>query len=124
MMKETEGIVLMNLDFLPLKTNANIVEGNALRMDWNDVIPNYKLSFLMGNPPFVGHQWRSKEQVQDMEIAFHDLKKHGKLDYVASWYQKAADYMQGTKIKAAFVSTNSITQGESVGILWSFLFEK
>ena len=124
MMKETESIVLMNLDFLPLKTNANIVEGNALRMDWNDVIPNYRLSFLMGNPPFVGHQWRSKEQVRDMEIAFHDLKKHGKLDYVASWYQKAADYMQGTKIKAAFVSTNSITQGESVGILWSFLFEK
>ena len=122
MMKETESIVLMNLDFLPLKTNANIVEGNALRMDWNDVIPNDRLSFLMGNPPFVGHQWRSKEQVRDMEIAFHDLKKHGKLDYVASWYQKAADYMQGTKIRAAFVSTNSITQGESVGILWSFLF--
>jgi len=114
----------MNLDFLPLKTNANIVEGNALRMDWNDVIPNDRLSFLMGNPPFVGHQWRSKEQVRDMEIAFHDLKKHGKLDYVASWYQKAADYMQGTKIRAAFVSTNSITQGESVGILWGFLFEK
>ena len=124
MMKETESIVLMNLDFLPLKTNANIVEGNALRMDWNDVIPNDRLSFLMGNPPFVGHQWRSKEQVRDMEIAFHDLKKHGKLDYVASWYQKAADYMQGTKIRAAFVSTNSITQGESVGILWGFLFEK
>ena len=124
MMKETESIVLMNLDFLPLKTNANIVEGNALRMDWNDVIPNDRLSFLMGNPPFGGHQWRSKEQVRDMEIAFHDLKKHGKLDYVASWYQKAADYMQGTKIRAAFVSTNSITQGESVGILWGFLFEK
>ena len=78
----------------------------------------------MGNPPFVGHQWRSKAQVADMEVAFYDLKKHGKLDYVTAWYQKAADYMQGTKIATAFVSTNSITQGESVGILWKFLFDK
>ena len=124
MMKETEDIVHMSLDFLPLKTNANIVEGNALRIDWNDVVPREKLSYIMGNPPFVGHQWRSKEQVSDMEVAFYDLKKHGKLDYVAAWYQKAADYMQNTAIEAAFVSTNSITQGESVGILWSFLFEK
>ena len=124
MMKATEDIVHMSLDFLPLKTNANIVEGNALRIDWNDVVPKEKLSYIMGNPPFVGHQWRSKEQVSDMEVAFYDLKKHGKLDYVAAWYQKAADYMQNTAIEAAFVSTNSITQGESVGILWSFLFEK
>ena len=124
MMKATEDIVHMSLDFLPLKTNAHIVEGNALRLDWNDVVPKEKLNYIMGNPPFVGHQWRSKEQVEDMEIAFYDLKKHGKLDYVAAWYQKAADYMQGTKIETAFVSTNSITQGESVGILWSFLFDK
>lgn len=124
MMKETEDIVHMQLDFLPLKTAAHIREGNALRIDWNDVVPKTKLNYIMGNPPFVGHQWRSKEQVKDMEIAFYDLKKHGKLDYVAAWYQKAADYMLGTKIKTAFVSTNSITQGESVGILWGFLFEK
>ena len=124
MMKATEDIVQLKLDFLPLKTNAHIVEGNALRIDWNDVVPKERLSYIMGNPPFVGHQWRNKEQVEDMEIAFHDLKKHGKLDYVASWYQKAADYMQGTHIIAAFVSTNSIVQGEPVAILWKFLFSK
>ena len=124
MMKATEDIVHMSLDFLPLKTNAHIMEGNALRMDWNDVVSKEKLNYIMGNPPFVGHQWRSKEQVADMEVAFYDLQKHGKLDYVATWYQKAADYMQNTALEAAFVSTNSITQGESVGILWSFLFTK
>ena len=123
MMTETEKILFMDLDFLPLKTNANIVEGNALRLDWESVVDKTKLNYIMGNPPFVGHQWRSKEQAFDMEIAFYDLKKHGKLDYVAAWYKKAADYMQGTPILAAFVSTNSITQGEAVGILWSFLFE-
>jgi len=122
MMKETEDIVHMQLDFLPLKTAANIVEGNALRLDWNEVVDKSRLSYIMGNPPFVGHQWRSREQASDMQIVFSDLKKHGKLDYVAAWYQKAADYMQGTKIEAAFVSTNSITQGESVGILWPYLF--
>ena len=124
MMKETEEIVLMHLDFLPLKTNANIIEGNALRMDWESIVPKHKLSYIMGNPPFVGHQWRSKAQTDDMKETFYDLLKHGKLDYVASWYQKAADYMRGTKIGTAFVSTNSIVQGESVGILWKFLFAK
>ena len=123
MMKQTEDIVHMQLDFLPLKTAANIVEGNALRLDWADVVEKDKLNYIMGNPPFVGHQWRSRTQAEDMEIAFHDLKKHGKLDYVSAWYNKAADYICGTQIKVAFVSTNSICQGESVGILWSFLFE-
>ena len=124
MLRETEEIVHFVLDFLPLKSYANIVEANALRIDWETVVPKDKLNYIMGNPPFVGHQWRSREQVKDMEIAFHDLKKHGKLDYVAAWYNRAADYMQGTAIQAAFVSTNSITQGESVGILWSFLFQE
>lgn len=124
MMKETENIVHMPLQFLPLKTNATIVEGNSLRIDWNDIVPRSKLNYIMGNPPFVGHQWRSKSQVEDMEIAFHDLKKHGKLDYVAAWYNKAIDYMKGTTVSAAFVSTNSIVQGESVGIMWSFMFNK
>ncbi len=124
MMKETEMIVHINLDFLPLKSYANIVEGNALRIDWNDVVPKDKLNYIMGNPPFVGHQWRNKSQAKDMEIAFYDLAKHGKLDYVCGWYNKACDYMKNTHIKTAFVSTNSIIQGESVGILWSFLFKK
>ncbi|MBQ2944525.1 MAG: class I SAM-dependent DNA methyltransferase [Ruminococcus sp.] len=124
MLKETEDIVNMSLDFLPLKSYANIVEGNALRTDWETVVPKDKLNYIMGNPPFVGHQWRSKSQAEDMEIAFYDLPKHGKLDYVCGWYNKACDYMKNTRIKTAFVSTNSIIQGESVGILWSFLFNK
>lgn len=124
MLKETEEIINLSLDFLPLKSYANIVEGNALRTDWADVVPKGKLNYIMGNPPFVGHQWRSKSQAEDMEIAFYDLPKHGKLDYVCGWYNKACDYMKNTSIKTAFVSTNSIIQGESVGILWSFLFNK
>ena len=124
MLKETEDIFAMHLDFLPLKTNAFIHEGNALRIDWNSVLPADKCSYIMGNPPFVGHQWRSAKQNEDMQVAFHDLKQHGKLDYVCAWYNKAADYMQNEKVVAALVSTNSICQGESVGILWKFLLEK
>ena len=124
MLEETKKIVYANIEFLPLKTNASIVEANALTLDWQTVIPREKLHYIMGNPPFVGHQWRSAFQAQDMKAVFYDLPKHGKLDYVTAWYQKAADYMQGTKINAAFVSTNSIVQGESVGILWHFLFQK
>ena len=122
MMNETAEIVHRDLDFLPLKTYTNIEEGNALQMDWHSVAPN--VDYIMGNPPFVGHQWRTPQQVEDMKIAFHDLPKHGKLDYVCAWYNKAVDYIQGTDIQAAFVSTNSVVQGESVGILWQFLFNK
>ena len=122
MMKETEDIVHMTLDFLPLKTNATIIEGNALRLNWGSVVPKTELSYLMGNPPFVGHQYRSESQAEDMDIVFRKSKNHGKLDYVACWYKKAAELMQGTAIECAFVSTNSITQGESVAILWNPLF--
>ncbi|MGN0503972.1 MAG: type IIL restriction-modification enzyme MmeI, partial [Ruminococcus sp.] len=107
-----------------LKSYANIIEANALRIDWETVVPKEKLNYVMGNPPFVGHQNRTAEQMKDMEIAFYDLKKHGKLDYVCAWYNKACDYMQGTCIQTAFVSTNSIAQGESVALLWKFLFSK
>ena len=122
MMKETEDIVHMTLDFLPLKTNATIVEGNALRLNWGSVVPKTELSYLMGNPPFVGHQYRSESQAEDMDIVFRKSKNHGKLDYVACWYKKAAELMQGSAIECTFVSTNSITQGESVAILWGPLF--
>ncbi len=124
MMKETEDIMHLSLDFLPLKSYANIVEGNALRLDWESVVPRHELNYIMGNPPFVGHQWRTKEQAEDLEAVCHDIPKCGKLDYVCGWYNKAADYMQNTSIHAAFVSTNSISQGESVGILWAPLFKK
>ena len=123
MLAETEQIIHQDIDFLPLKTYSNIKEGNALRMDWEIVVPKDKLNYIIGNPPFVGHQWRTEDQCLDMDVVFCDLKKHGKLDYVTCWYKRAADYMQGTSIIAAFVSTNSISQGESVADLWYFLFK-
>ncbi len=124
MMQETDEIVGFNLDPLPLKTYTNIREGNALRMDWNEVIPTGELNYIMGNPPFIGHQNRSEEQIEDMDIAFHGFETYGKLDYVSAWYKMAADYMQGTSILAAFVSTNSIVQGESVAVMWEPLQKK
>lgn len=124
MLKETEDIVAHQIDFLPLKSYANITEANALRLDWQTVIPKGKLNYIMGNPPFVGHQYRTKEQTTDLENVCTFIPKCGKLDYVCGWYLKATEFMQGTKIQSALVSTNSITQGESVGILWKPLFEK
>ena len=116
MMKQTEDIVHMNLDFLPLKTYANIVEANALRIDWETVVPKEKLNYIMGNPPFVGYSLQSKSQKDDILSIYVDekgkpYKTAGKIDYVACWYYKASKMMQGTNIKTALVSTNSITQG-------------
>ena len=124
MMKETEKIVQVDLDFLPLKSYTNIVEGNALRMDWEEVVPKDKLSYILGNPPFVGARLMSKEQKGEMLSVFGKLKGAGNLDYVTAWYKKAAKYMAGTKIQTAFVSTNSITQGEQPAILWRSLYEE
>ncbi|MBP3444271.1 MAG: class I SAM-dependent DNA methyltransferase, partial [Methanocorpusculaceae archaeon] len=124
MMKETEKIVQVDLDFLPLKSYTNIVEGNALRMDWEEVVPKDKLSYILGNPPFVGARLMSKEQKEEMLSVFGKLKGAGNLDYVTAWYKKAAKYMAGTKIQTAFVSTNSITQGEQPAILWRSLYEE
>lgn len=124
MMHETEEILWESLDFLPLKTNANIVKWNALRMDWNEVISNKECDYIMWNPPFIGHQRRTEEQQDDMKIVFSDLKEHGKLDYVCCRYNKACNYMKDTNIETALVSTNSICQWESVRILWQFLSKK
>ena len=129
MMKETEDIVHMNLDFLPLTTNAFIVEGNALQLDWEDVVPKSQLSYIMGNPPFVGYSLQSKEQKNDILSIYVDekgkpYKTAGKIDYVAGWYFKASKFMQGTAIRTAFVSTNSITQGEQVAGVWKPLYER
>lgn len=118
MMKETESIIHMNLDFLPLKSYANIVEGNALRIDWETVVPKNKLDFIMGNPPFIGAQLMSKEQKNDILKIFKGNKLAGVLDYVACWYKLATEYMKDTNIECAFVSTNSICQGEQVSALW------
>lgn len=124
MMRETEDIVSRTFDFLPLRSYANIVEGNALRIDWEDVVPKNEVDFIMGNPPFVGARIMSSEQKKDVTDIFGNIKNVGNLDYVSCWYKKAADMMSGTSIRSALVSTNSITQGEQVAILWKYLFEK
>ena len=122
MMKETEKILLVPLDFLPLKTNAYIVEGNALRIDWESVTPKSELNYIMGNPPFVGARLMDKAQKDDINHIFAGWKNAGNLDYVCCWYKKAADIMQNTAIRTALVSTNSVSQGESVANLWKPLF--
>ncbi len=124
MLKETEDIINMSLEFLPLKSYANVVEGNALRTEWESIVPKDRLSYIMGNPPFVGGMMATKEQKADMLFAIGDIKGLGELDYVAAWYYKAAEYIQGTTIQVAFVSTNSICQGQQAVTLWKPLFEK
>lgn len=124
MLRETAEILHREPDYLPLKDYANIVEGNALRMDWPQT------NYIMGNPPFVGHQYRTREQAADMDAVYADWKdtNYGKLDYVCTWYKKAVDCILATKdtkvTKVAFVSTNSICQGESVAAMWKPLFER
>lgn len=129
MMKETEDVVHMSLDFLPLKSYANITEGNALQVDWASVVPKHELNYIMGNPPFVGYSLQSTAQKNDILSVYVDekgkpYKTAGKIDYVSGWYFKAAQLMQGTAVRTAFVSTNSITQGEQVAGVWKPLYER
>lgn len=129
MMKQTEEIIGRDIDFLPLKSYPNITEGNALRIDWEEVVPKEKLTYIMGNPPFVGYSLQSKEQKADMLSIYVDekgkpYKTAGKIDYVAAWYFKAAQLMENTAIRTAFVSTNSITQGEQVAGVWKPLYDR
>ena len=122
MLRETENIINMNISFLPLTTNATIVEGNSLRIDWNDVVPKSKLNYIMGNPPFVGGKMMSPHQKEDMLLIFGKKWKNlGNMDYVCCWYKKAADYIKETPIECALVSTNSITQGQAVACLLGIL---
>lgn len=107
---------------LPLKKSANIVHANSLQIPWEDVISKEKLTYILGNPPFIGSNIMTKIQRAEVVKEFHDVKGAGVLDYVTAWYLKASKYIQNTKIKVAFVSTNSIVQGEQVGILWKELF--
>lgn len=122
MMHETEDIMHMNIEFLPLKSYANIVEGNALRIDWESVVPKDKLSYIMGNPPFVGVNYMGDSQREDMDNIWAGVKR-GKLDYVTCWYLKAVEYMKNTSVKTALVSTNSVSQGEQATTLWKKVFE-
>ena len=113
---------------LPLTHSATIVRGNALRMDWKDIVPKEELSYILGNPPFIGYSNQSAEQKDDILSVYLDAngkpyKTAGKIDYVAAWYYKTAQILAETPIRAAFVSTNSITQGEQVAAVWKPLFE-
>ena len=121
MLRETEKIIRRDISFLPLKTYTNIVEGNALKVDWASVVPKDKLNYIIGNPPFVGQAMRTKEQTEDLKEVFAPSKDYGKLDYVAGWFKKAANLIEGTNAEAAFVSSNSICQGESVNLFWQKL---
>ena len=130
MKRETESIVGYDIDFFPLETNANIIEANALSLDWASLCPPSKLDYIMGNPPFIGARLMSKEQKDDLlEVFGPKWKNLGNLDYVSGWYKKAADYMKAADatvphtIRTALVSTNSICQGESVAVLWKPLTE-
>ena len=116
MIQETQEIIHRDLDFLPLKSYSNIHEGNALRVDWQNVAPG--VNYIIGNPPFVGARIMNAAQKADLNTVFDGWKNAGNLDYVASWYKKAADFSSGKNIHAAFVSTNSICQGDSVATLW------
>mgnify|MGYP004663181981 FL=1 len=123
MMAETEKIIHHDIDFLPLKSYANITEGNSLRIDWEEVCPKDKLDYIIGNPPFVGARLMSESQKVDIMAIFGEKWKNvGNIDYVGAWYKRAADYMKDTHVEAALVSTNSISQGEQVANLWQPLF--
>ena len=124
MIRATQEIIHTNIDFLPLKSYANIVQGNALQLDWENVVPKEKVDYVMGNPPFVGAQYMTKAQKAELMSLFDKNSRAGVLDYVSGWYARAAEFSDKTGIKTAFVSTNSITQGEQVSALWKHLFEK
>jgi type I restriction-modification system DNA methylase subunit len=109
---------------LPLKKSAHITQGNALTIPWKDIIAPSKLSYMLGNPPFVGSKYQNDTQRAELVAVFDGIIGAGVLDYVTAWYWKAAQYIQGTRIKVAFVSTNSITQGEQAGILWQPLLSR
>ena len=108
---------------IPLKASANIVHANALRIDWKEVLDSADCSYIIGNPPFYGHHLQTTEQKKDLANVFHDKKGIKVLDYVCCWYRKSAEYIQNTDITVGLVSTNSICQGEQVGILWDDLID-
>ena len=123
MLEETTDIVYANIDFLPLKSYTNIIEGNALRLDWNTIVPREKLSYIIGNPPFLGFKYTSSSQKEDMKLVFGKDIKTSLLDFVSSWFKKASELIVGDT-EVAFVATNSISQGKMASDLWSYLIEK
>ena len=121
--RETQEIIHSRIDFLPLRSYANIVQGNALRINWANVVAPENLNYLMGNPPFSGARWMSKTQKDDIQYIFDGVKNAGNLDYVTAWYKKAADYIKKTSIRVAYVSTNTITQGEQPAIFFKDIMD-
>ena len=109
---------------IPLKKAAHIINTNALTADWKEIVSPQELSYILGNPPFIGARMKSETQSEEMKIIFDNVSGCGDLDYVSAWYLKSAEYIQGSPIKVAFVSTNSITQGMQAGILWNILFNQ
>ncbi len=107
---------------LPLTSTPHIIQGNALQLDWKEIIPPERLSYILGNPPFVGAKFLNEEQRKDTELIFRGIESGGLLDYVGCWYVKTANFIKGSIIRVAFVSTNSLTQGEQTGALWAYLF--
>ena len=109
---------------LPLKKSAKIVNGNALRIDWEEVISKEKLNFILGNPPFVGHHYQNFDQKEDLKLVLDKIIGSGVMDYVSAWFYKSAQFIQNTKIKVGLVATNSISQGEQSSILWNVLINE
>lgn len=124
MLQETERLLSKHLDFLPLKTYTNIVEGNAIKLDWNDVIDVSSCNYIMGNPPFVGGMYMSEIQKKEIRDLFNGVNGEGEFDYVTAWYEKACQYIKDKPVKVAFVSTNSICQGEQVTTFWKYILNK
>lgn len=109
---------------IPLRASAHIVNGNALQLDWEEVVPKEQLSYILGNPPYIGKHYQTASQKGDLSIVLGNYPNIGDLDYIVGWFYKASEYIQGTSIKVAFVTTNSITQGEQVSLIWPLLFRK
>ena len=129
MLRETEAILNIAIDYLPLHSFNGIHEGNALRMNWNNVLPSSKCNYVMGNPPFLGYSQQSSNQKKDLKSVLVDERgkaypRSGKLDFVSGWFYKAASYIQETNIEVAFVATNSITQGDQVAPIWKPLIKR
>ena len=142
---ETEKILGQDIDFLPLKSNSNIVEGNALRINWAtlkpedssiytmpdtlffgaiaDTSPVKHYDYIIGNPPFVGAMWSKGNPREDIGLVFPECEKLGQIDYVCGWFVKAARLIRGTQIRCAFVATNSICQGQQVGLFWKWMLK-
>ena len=123
MIRETESIVNIKIEYLPLTEYNNIVEANALRIDWNDVIPASELDYIMGNPPFIGATFMAPQQRRELEEVFDGIKNTGKFDYVTAWFKKSIIYMGNDNIKSALVSTSSISEGQHVLTFWKHMFE-